>query len=163
MKTCFKCNKEKPYSEFYKHGKMGDGYLGKCKECTKSDVHANYLKKLQDPEWVEKELDRQREKAKRHRSEGRAVNSNAILTGKKRWLEKNKEKKYAHNLVAKAIKSGKLNKFPCQTCGELKSEAHHEDYSRPLYVTWLCKKHHHERHNELRKLERLSKVLLEEK
>ncbi len=30
----------------------------------------------------------------------------------------------------------------CSDCGETKVEAHHEDYSKPLDVEWLCKKHH---------------------
>jgi hypothetical protein len=37
-KTCFKCGKTLPLTEFYKHNKMKDGHLGKCKECTKNDA-----------------------------------------------------------------------------------------------------------------------------
>jgi hypothetical protein len=62
MKTCFKCNIEKPLSEYYKHKKMGDGYLGKCKECTKKDSEDNYKTNCKDPAFVELERIRAREK-----------------------------------------------------------------------------------------------------
>jgi hypothetical protein len=37
-KTCFKCLCKLPLEAFYKHAAMGDGRLGKCKECTKKDA-----------------------------------------------------------------------------------------------------------------------------
>lgn len=41
MKKCFKCNIEKPLSDYYKHKEMKDGHLNKCKECTKKDTNNN--------------------------------------------------------------------------------------------------------------------------
>jgi len=59
---------------------------------------------------------------------------------------KNPEKVSAREKVRKALVSGKLIKQNCSICNDINSEAHHEDYSKPLDVMWLCKKHHYEIH-----------------
>lgn len=41
-----------------------------------------------------------------------------------------------------AIKRGKLVRRPCEECGNPKSHGHHEDYSKPFEVRWLCARHH---------------------
>ena len=51
-KTCFKCNTEKPLSDYYKHTKMGDGHLGKCKECTKKQSDEREKRLRQNPSFV---------------------------------------------------------------------------------------------------------------
>ena len=48
----------------------------------------------------------------------------------------------------RAIRSGKLTRGPCMICGISEVEAHHEDYSKPFDVQWLCVKHHHEHHRK---------------
>ncbi len=59
-----------------------------------------------------------------------------------RWREKNKHKVRAHGIVKKAIARGILVRKPCEVCGEELVHAHHEDYSLPLSVKWLCPMHH---------------------
>lgn len=44
--------------------------------------------------------------------------------------------------VNAAIRNGTLTRRPCRDCGALKVQAHHEDYSKPLDVIWLCQKCH---------------------
>jgi len=56
------------------------------------------------------------------------------------------QKELARVKVYNAKKSGKLVMQPCQVCGAIKTEAHHEDYTKPLDVIWLCRKHHMQVH-----------------
>jgi len=59
----------------------------------------------------------------------------------------------AHAAVAMAISSGKLVRPDvCSRCGKAgRIEGHHEDYSKPLEVVWLCARCHKARHTEIRK------------
>ena len=58
------------------------------------------------------------------------------------WRQKNPEKYKAQNAVNNAIRDRKLTKGTCEECGSEEVEAHHDDYSKPLEVRWLCVKHH---------------------
>ena len=53
--------------------------------------------------------------------------------------------------VYNAIKSGKLNKLTyCQDCKKTncRIEGHHEDYTKPLKIIWLCQLCHIKRHKK---------------
>jgi ribosome-binding protein aMBF1 (putative translation factor) len=54
-------------------------------------------------------------------------------------------RRVARAAIAKAYKDGTLVVQPCEVCGK-KGEAHHDDYSRPLAVRWLCRSCHSKHH-----------------
>jgi len=58
------------------------------------------------------------------------------------------ERLKARSAVHYALKAGNLERQPCEICGKTEVEAHHEDYSEPLQVRWLCRHHHREIHIE---------------
>lgn len=64
--------------------------------------------------------------------------------------EKNKAKfpqrRKARRRLEAAVRSGRVEKLPCEVCGHV-AEAHHENYDKPLEVRWLCKDHHEEVHH----------------
>jgi len=131
IKTCFKCGAEKPLTEFYKHPMMTDGHLGKCKECTKLDVRKNRKKRID----YYREYDRKR---------GNRI-SNEWIT---EYRKSNAQQTRARNAVNNAVRDGRIIKP--KSCSECSSEfaihGHHDDYSKPLEVRWLCAACHHQWH-----------------
>lgn len=66
---------------------------------------------------------------------------------KKLSVQRYPEKDKARRKVHYAVSYGHLKRMPCEVCGDEQSHAHHEDYSKPLEVRWLCRKHHREEHD----------------
>jgi len=143
MKKCFKCNVIKELSDFYRHKEMADGHLNKCKECAKRDSEENFKLKMLDPNWQIKERERQRNKEANRRDLG-------LVKKYKRKTIPIKERKAKYGEYMNAIRNGWLTPQPCEVCGKEKSQGHHEDYSKPLDVIWLCIRHHQDRHIHLR-------------
>lgn len=137
-KTCFKCSVVKPLSQFYKHPRMADGHLNKCKECTKSDVLIHRL------ENIDRIRQYDRDRGKRPERIKAGVEINRI------WRAEDERRQKAHNAVYSAVKSGKLIRQLCCRCGNEKTLAHHEDYDKPLDVMWLCQPCHKQRHKEIK-------------
>ena len=132
-KKCFKCLVEWPIHYFYAHSGMKDGYLNKCKNCTKKDSRKNRSINLE----YYRQYDRDRFQ---NNPERRKITYAIASEYRKKYPERYK----AHNAVNNAVRDGRLIKKPCCVCGSLKSHGHHEDYSKPLEVVWVCAAHHRE-------------------
>jgi hypothetical protein len=72
------------------------------------------------------------------------------------WATRHPERLAATKAVQAAVKSDRLvQSLVCESCGQLRArrrrlDAHHEDYSKPLSVRWLCQRCHQEHHNAVR-------------
>ncbi len=143
-KTCTKCGKTKPGNDFYRQRRGSDARQGRCKDCVRSAATENRLQNLDRA----RAHDRARGNLP-HRVMARAEYQQtergkaASRAAKRRYAEKNREKREAHILLGNAVRSGSVQRQPCEACGSTRNvQAHHDDYSKPLIVRWLCSKHH---------------------
>ena len=141
MKVCRECVIEKPLSAFYKHAAMKDGHLNKCSDCVKARVSKHR----------ELNLNRIREYEKQramlpHRVAARKdyLKTEHGVIARKKAHENYKNRRpiafAAHIITRNYIRDGKLIPAPeCSVCGSTyKIEGHHDDYTKPLEVRWLC-------------------------
>lgn len=149
MKTCIRCAVKRDLGSFYKHKGMADGHLNVCIDCTKARVIAHRNANIDRI----REYDKQRGKTEKRKlaskqyfqtEAGKQSRAKAV----KRWRENNPLKYAAHILLNNALRSGSVVKQSnCALCWEqTKVEAHHEDYTKPLDVLWLCSGCHSKAH-----------------
>ena len=146
MRVCKKCGKERPLSEF-KRTKQPSGQIvvrHTCVDCWRAYVrqksHVSYLRlRNETPEKYQQKL---KGACERYRQKYQ-------LLYKSSKLEYNKTRRpkhliAAHAKVGRAVASGKLTRpgqcIQCDTVTYV--EAHHDDYSKPLEVRWLCRPCH---------------------
>ena len=143
MKVCFKCTKEKELSEFYPHKRMKDGHLNKCIVCTKKDVEEHRTANIEKI----REYDRNRSQLPHRKKHNNALTQS---------FRKEFPLAYkAHTAVNNAVRDGRLIKpTKCSSCHKSarQIEGHHDDYNKPLEVTWLCSVCHRKLDKDLIKL-----------
>ena len=118
---------------------MADGHLGKCKNCTKSDTAKRHERLSKNPKWMATERARHRLKQARYRANGTACK--ATQKARDKWAKRNEHKIMAHKLADNAVRKGLIIRpDACNRCGAkaTRLEKHHEDYSKPLAIEWLC-------------------------
>lgn len=128
MKVCVRCWSEKDDCDFYDRDKS-------CKTCRVALVK-EYRKNNERVRCY----DRKRAKLPHRRTYSRSV----VI----RWRIANPDGYKAHSAANYALRNGALIKpTKCESClQEKRLHAHHEDYSKPLEVKWLCARCHHRLH-----------------
>lgn len=112
-------------------------------------------------EWEQANPEKRLEQRRRWRANNRdkaleanrrysEANPEKLREATRRWREANRDKQRAHDAVARALKSGRLQKPErCESCGEATLlNGHHEDYGKALDVQWLCHDCHARRHRK---------------
>lgn len=140
--VCILCGLEKPLTDYYKHPMTANGHLGRCKECHKLENKKNRAAKVKE----KRRYDRERGKMPHRKQAAYAKN--------KRKRRSTTGYSAAHKAVAQAVAKGAMVKPDhCQVCLiDCSPQAHHDDYSRPLEVLWVCPPCHAQRHLELGRL-----------
>jgi len=140
---CGTCKFYKHETEFYIDGKTASGTASVCKRCHSEStirtrdkgnarrVNAEYMRRARS---IDPEKFRKRER---------------LASIKKR--KNDPQKVAARNALNNAVKRGDVAKpLVCELCSKkLRLSGHHDDYSRPLDVVWLCHSCHGEKHRAI--------------
>jgi len=156
MKKCCTCKETKELTEFYKKIRQPDGLDRQCKKCVKNYYLTNRQRKLNNQnEYRIKNLesisirealrrkndDNRFERNRLKHKNWRDRNREKLNEYGRKWYQNNKEKRRANAMLKRAIDIGKISRPDfCSECGnKCKPDGHHNDYTKPLSVIWLCK------------------------
>ncbi len=157
MRVCSKCELNLPLSAFAPSKYSPDGAYSRCRKCVNESARERHAA---DPEKQNAKV-RERnasgvnsESRERAREKYLATHPDASKIAVKKYREKYPERALAREAVRAALRYGRMTRGDCAECGQENAEAHHEDYSQPLKVVWLCRKHHMARHRTINSQQR---------
>lgn len=147
-RTCRTCGKCQPITEFYKNT-HGHGYTHQCKACIRVQVKAYRAANLDKVQAYDRE--RGQLESRKAANRARAAVTPRTSDANRAFRNRNPEKYAAHSALEYALRAGRLTKpDACERCGEARRiHGHHEDYSKPLEVMWLCAPCHGARRREI--------------
>ena len=136
---CRVCKEDKADDQFYPRQR-------RCKACTCENVRAHRAANLERVKAYDRQryIDNPERKANAMECARRARADGRNKAYQKRHNEKYPVERAARVKLGNAVMRGKIAKGTCAVCGSDKVHAHHNDYSKPLDVVWLCPAHHGE-------------------
>lgn len=135
FKRCSRCREIKPATGFYKNAARSDRLTSYCKAC----FHLVPAAERAETKW-------------RHSEKGKVYRSNYMreYVAERRSDPAVRRRQEVRVFTRLAVLVGMLTKGPCEVCGITRVDAHHEDYTKPLEVRWLCREHHRARHDAMK-------------
>lgn len=137
IRTCKHCGADSQSVRFY------NGVGSRCAECHKRLIRENrhmnieYYRSYDAKRYQDQPQRRAANEAYAKTDRGKEV----MRATRKKWIALNQVKRNAHNRVNNAVKNGAISKPDCcMICGNSarRIHGHHEDYSKPLEVIWVC-------------------------
>ena len=138
--TCRVCDKDRVVSDYDKKNQNKCGLYHTCRQCRSDDYYNTDTK------------EKKYKLNKKYHATGRP---NELM---RKYYTENPLKAKARAKVQHAIRLGELARpTTCDKClkEDIKTEAHHYDYSKPLEVSWYCKKCHKKVHMNLSEIKEL--------
>ena len=170
MQKCTRCEIEKELSEFHRRSQRSRGYNTICKLCLNSrrneSVEKNREKfRKQANDFYYRNREKQLAKVKAWWSSLSEERKQQVRDKKKKRFHASPEQKrrklhYTQNVYDKkkfkankilndAVRKGMFKPRECTVCKqEKKLDGHHNDYSKPLDVIWVCRKCHSDIHKK---------------
>ena len=135
-KICSKCRSSKPLSQFVKDRRKPSGHASKCLDC----------KRVSDREFARTYYEINRDDELQRSKEYRGSHPGYAKIYYE--VKKGTQKQLARTALQLAVRQGHIDKpKSCQECGtRCNPHGHHEDYTKPLSVMWLCTKCHGMKH-----------------
>lgn len=144
IKKCIKCKIVKELNEFYNKNNI-------CKSCLKEYKKKYYqLNKKHLDDLHKKYANENRSMVNEYCKKSLKISNKQQETRKRLEIKYKTEKRIqylAKRKVEYALKSKKIIRGECNICKTDKNiHAHHNDYTKPLVIEWLCAKCHKQKH-----------------
>lgn len=147
IRLCKTCGIEKALDDFPVYKAKGtSGHRHQCRKCW--NARWNVIVASHNSRYYHENTNGYRDRQKARTAKMHLKSRKKHQDRNRTYAKNHPEKIAAKVAVMIAVRSGKLTPLPCRVCGE-KAQAHHDDYSLPLAVIWLCPLHHGERHRLL--------------
>lgn len=128
IKLCPQCGEHKAASAFGPTKTNRDGLACYCRGCARQRGRERYA--------------RNAEVCRSNQRLVRRMHPERVRDAARMYKLRNPVATRATRKANYAISVGRLLREPCERCGATRSEAHHDDYSKPLDVRWLCRSCH---------------------
>lgn len=155
MKVCRGCKAEMPIDQYYKTKNGRNGIDSRCKPCRLAEQKEYYKKnsvrcRELSARWRKENRDRARELKRRWNAKN-PRSKDEMNRLQRNWRKNNLVRAETNQALQRAVRSGKIEKpNKCEDCNKGVQRnilhGHHDDYSKPLKVNWLCPPCHGDRH-----------------